>query len=150
MNMDSRVSTMELVHRYHRQSAYGSIITAALIIITIEEWRNELGVLVYACFLVSLAVLVKWLFASRSLKDSPEYLNVDYGDYCREASNTALRYAATALIFIMCLTTFLEFWGGIFLLGSTVARVALSVFLAAYGAVYLVLTRNSDERDSKV
>ena len=92
---------------------------------------------------------MKWLFASRSLKDSPEYLNVDYGDYFREASNTALRYAATALIFIMCLTTFLEFWGGIFLLGSTVARVALSVFLAAYGAVYLVLTRNSDERDSK-
>jgi len=141
---------MELVHRYHRHYAYGCIVTAVLFFIVIEEWfGGELGIPVYAVFIVALVVLVRWLIASRSLKDSPKYLNVEYGDYCAEASNTAIRYAVMALILIMCLITFLELWGGIFLLGSTVSRLALSVYLGAYGVVYLILTADGNERDSE-
>jgi hypothetical protein len=140
---------MELVQRYHRANAYGSIITAALFIITIGEWfGGKLGIPVYAVFFVALVVLVRWFFASRSLKDSPKYLNVEYGDYCGEASNRARGYAAAALTFIMCLIIFLELWGGIFLLGSTVARLALSGFLGVYGIAYLILTADGNERDS--
>ncbi len=148
--MNSHLSTMELVHRYHRHYAYGCIMTAVLFIIVIEEWfGGDLGVPVYAALLVALVVLIRWLFSARSLKDSPKYLNVEYGDYCGEASNTATRYAVMVLIFVMCLITFLELWGGIFLLGSTVAKLALSVFLGAYGTTYLILAADGNERDSE-
>lgn len=146
--MNSRLSTMELVHRYHRHYAFGCIMISVLSVIAIGEWfGGELGIPVYAIFLVALVVLVRWLFASRSLKDSPEYLDVEYGDYCGEASNTAVKYAVMAVILIMSLITFLELWRGIFLLGSTVSRLALSIYFGGYGAIYLFLTAEANEMD---
>ena len=148
MVMKSKTKKIDPIYRLSRMTAYGSIMSAVIFIISIQEWfGRSLNIFISVILLVFLVVLVKWLITSRAAADSKESLLT--GDYSEEASKTSFKYGWVVIFLFLVLLFILNAMFGIDFSVSIIIKLSLAITVAVPSIAYLLLTREKEESDER-
>ena len=148
MKMKSQTKKIDPIYRQSRMTAYGSIMSAVIFIISIQEWFGKrLNIFILVILLVFLVVLVKWLIASRAASASKESFLA--GDYSEEASKTSFKYGWIAIFLFLILLFILNVLFGIDFSASIIIKLSLSITVSVPSIAYLLLTREKEESDER-
>jgi len=146
--MKSKTKKIDPIYRLSRMTAYGSIMSAVIFIISIQEWfGRSLNIFISVILLVFLVVLVKWLITSRAAADSKESLLT--GDYSEEASKTSFKYGWVVIFLFFVLLFILNAMFGIDFSVSIIIKLSLAITVAVPSIAYLLLTREKEESDER-
>ena len=148
MVMKSKTKKIDPIYRLSRMTAYGSIMSAVIFIISIQEWfGRSLNIFISVILLVFLVVLVKWLITSRAAAESKESLLT--GDYSEEASKTSFKYGWVVIFLFLVLLFILNALFGIDFSVSIIIKLSLAITVAVPSIAYLLLTREKEESDER-
>jgi NADH:ubiquinone oxidoreductase subunit 3 (subunit A) len=146
--MKSKTKKIDPIYRLSRMTAYGSIMSAVIFIISIQEWfGRSLNIFISVILLVFLVVLVKWLITSRAAAESKESLLT--GDYSEEASKTSFKYGWVVIFLFFVLLFILNAMFGIDFSVSIIIKLSLAITVAVPSIAYLLLTREKEESDER-
>ena len=153
--MKSKTKKIDPIYRLSRMTAYGSIMSAVIFIISIQEWfGRSLNIFISVILLVFLVVLVVvarliviWLITSRAAADSKESLLT--GDYSEEASKTSFKYGWVVIFLFLVLLFILNALFGIDFSVSIIIKLSLAITVAVPSIAYLLLTREKEESDER-
>ena len=146
--MKSKTKKIDPIYRLSRMTAYGSIMSAVIFIISIQEWfGRSLNIFISVILLVFLVVLVKWLITSRAAAESKESLLT--GDYSEEASKTSFKYGWVVIFLFLVLLFILNAMFGIDFSVSIIIKLSLAITVAVPSIAYLLLTREKEESDER-
>ena len=148
MVMKSKTKKIDPIYRLSRMTAYGSIMSAVIFIISIQEWfGRSLNIFISVILLVFLVVLVKWLITSRAAAESKDSLLT--GDYSEEASKTSFKYGWVVIFLFFVLLFILNAMFGIDFSVSIIIKLSLAITVAVPSIAYLLLTREKEESDER-
>ena len=148
MVMKSKTKKIDTIYRLSRMTAYGSIMSAVIFIISIQEWfGRSLNIFISVILLVFLVVLVKWLITSRAAAESKDSLLT--GDYSEEASKTSFKYGWVVIFLFLVLLFILNAMFGIDFSVSIIIKLSLAITVAVPSIAYLLLTREKEESDER-
>ena len=146
--MKSKTKKIDPIYRLSRMTAYGSIMSAVIFIISIQEWfGRSLNIFISVILLVFLVVLVKWLITSRAAAESKDSLLT--GDYSEEASKTSFKYGWVVIFLFLVLLFILNAMFGIDFSVSIIIKLSLAITVAVPSIAYLLLTREKEESDER-